>query len=956
MVDKKQADLLSLALKEQDHSSINDDDQSLKTIAEEEYMNFNTKQIIKLENFYVPMDLTDCLLTSKRPPHVDEKQFNKLMHQTLQGLANRINHHQQIHFDILDVLNGELKTRPTYRQTIENFRLNIPRIKEARVQERDEQLTAKNSQRKPLKDDSIVKMVSDRYFAKDNKFLAVDGIKSKDPNLCELYVDTHYIDYMLNNLNQESQFLFEEVKRKVEDNTTNINKLLDSHEREYKWIQTQMFRTIKQSNKTNNLLTRTVLNKFIYQRKKLLYGEWKRHILRKQTRDHKMKHMISIFYKFHAQQAMNIIKAKVRKFALVKDHGRIEGAYILIDEMKGQLKRFDRAMERMYREKSDREDFEKLKLSVDANRAKTLFNDMKELFDSSIIQFKESLEIEKQKMREAFQFMIQETDEKIDKKDMRSFHSRIDKLEMQLHQLTLENSKLKEKQSNDRMEFTMNRYYDELQFSKQKIAFLEQDNDDIRQKVDYFIHVIQTSQGLMSKSQRDFDDIRQANQSESFAVVPFSNNNIQSKFLNTRSGENTRFRRRQQSAEDLSETLNIVGANKNSLNHLNSGNFNTLNQDYRPSTSWGGTARLFSSRPKTNQQKARQQMNNTNLSATVRDIQSAKHKRAQSTIDTGMNLHSQNLQSGNNFFITATPLHINDGSTTANTATAKGMPLSNKQFQMKDSQTGTSMKMHMKNASISQRPSYGILNREIPKQVTTINIKPPIVEKEGVSQLGQRSQHDTTPNNQLALYNPDVLNSYLSNPASLNKNEKLNQTQPNITNIELNLPSKTSQVKHYEDNSKDRQVYSLNPSLNKRIKTKKIEDLRKIAVTNIKKSLTLMSNSVTNRQGSGFASVNQTRQHGQGLANRSSSYKGDFHNNDYDQNQQIEGFGDLPKSIGQIRKDQKYRRKLSGRPSHGNQGLLSAERLKNGGIINDNSNLNTNQLMLLQQENLFGLM
>ena len=79
--------------------------------------------------------------------------------------------------------------------------MHIPRIKDARIQERDEQLTP---HREKLGDDNIVKTVSDRYFAKDEKFLAVDGLRSKDHNLCDLYVDTHYIDYMLSNLNQES--------------------------------------------------------------------------------------------------------------------------------------------------------------------------------------------------------------------------------------------------------------------------------------------------------------------------------------------------------------------------------------------------------------------------------------------------------------------------------------------------------------------------------------------------------------------------------------------------------------------------------------------------------------------------------------------------------------------------------------------------------------------------------
>jgi len=56
-----------------------------------------------------------------------------------------------------------------------------------------------------------VQQVSDRYYNKDQKFFAVDGLSSKDPALCDLYVDTHYIDYMLANLNQESSFLFTDL-------------------------------------------------------------------------------------------------------------------------------------------------------------------------------------------------------------------------------------------------------------------------------------------------------------------------------------------------------------------------------------------------------------------------------------------------------------------------------------------------------------------------------------------------------------------------------------------------------------------------------------------------------------------------------------------------------------------------------------------------------------------------
>jgi hypothetical protein len=68
--------------------------------------------------------------------------------------------------------------------------------------------------REALPEGNIVKQVSDRYFNKNDSMNAADGILSKDPNFCDLFVDTHYLDYMLTNLNQETQFLYEELKRK----------------------------------------------------------------------------------------------------------------------------------------------------------------------------------------------------------------------------------------------------------------------------------------------------------------------------------------------------------------------------------------------------------------------------------------------------------------------------------------------------------------------------------------------------------------------------------------------------------------------------------------------------------------------------------------------------------------------------------------------------------------------
>jgi len=78
----------------------------------------------------------------------------------------------------------------------------------------------------------------------------------------------------------------------------------------------------------------------------------------------------------------------------------------MMEELGQHLKKLDKALERMWKEKSDRHDFEMLKLSVDETRAKTIFNDMKELFETTIADYKHTLDQEKAKMRDAFTFML----------------------------------------------------------------------------------------------------------------------------------------------------------------------------------------------------------------------------------------------------------------------------------------------------------------------------------------------------------------------------------------------------------------------------------------------------------------------------------------------------------------------------------------------------------------------
>ncbi len=91
-------------------------------------------------------------------------------------------------------------------------------------------------------------------------------------------------------------------------------------------------------------------------------------------------------------KAITGFKSNTQKFKLVEDRLKVEGAFIMIDELKDKMRSLDKALERMYKEKSSREDFELLKMSLDQSRAKTIFNDMKELFDVTMIEIKNTME------------------------------------------------------------------------------------------------------------------------------------------------------------------------------------------------------------------------------------------------------------------------------------------------------------------------------------------------------------------------------------------------------------------------------------------------------------------------------------------------------------------------------------------------------------------------------------
>lgn len=60
--------------------------------------------------------------------------------------------------------------------------------------------------------------------------------------MVDLYVDTHYVDYMLTQVTSECMYEVGELKRRVGENTEAIQRLLESHESQFRWVQAQMFK------------------------------------------------------------------------------------------------------------------------------------------------------------------------------------------------------------------------------------------------------------------------------------------------------------------------------------------------------------------------------------------------------------------------------------------------------------------------------------------------------------------------------------------------------------------------------------------------------------------------------------------------------------------------------------------------------------------------------------------
>ena len=151
--------------------------------------------------------------------------------------------------------------------------------------------------------------------------------------------------------------------------------------------------------------------------------------------------MIYYFRKYQTYHLMRKFSKQTRWEAQLMDKSKIEGAYLLLKRFKNRLKTFDTALEKVYSLKADKQDFMKLKQSLDKERAQSIFDDMKVLFDTTVKQFDDEVVYERSQVEERYAKILRDQRllmQTFEKKYNLLIMKKIDKLENVVNDLAFD--------------------------------------------------------------------------------------------------------------------------------------------------------------------------------------------------------------------------------------------------------------------------------------------------------------------------------------------------------------------------------------------------------------------------------------------------------------------------------------------------------------------------------------
>lgn len=98
----------------------------------------------------------------------------------------------------------------------------------------------------------------------------------------------------------------------------------------------------------------------------------------------KVKRLFEVIRKFKLYHTWRKYAKQVSFERQLMDKNKIEGAYLLLKRFKNRLKVMDDVVSKINVDKANHADFHLLKESLKKERAESVFNDMKTLFDATV--------------------------------------------------------------------------------------------------------------------------------------------------------------------------------------------------------------------------------------------------------------------------------------------------------------------------------------------------------------------------------------------------------------------------------------------------------------------------------------------------------------------------------------------------------------------------------------------
>ena len=155
----------------------------------------------------------------------------------------------------------------------------------------------------------------------------------------------------------------------------------------------------------------------------------------------KLQRFIKVVGKYRIFLVMRHWKRQASLESQIKDKSKIEGAYLLLRRFKNRLKMLDEIVRVIHENKVEVRDFEVLKASLQPERAMSVMNDMKLLFDSAVKEFEKRMCAEKHDLTSSYGSILEKQKNMIlafEMKYSNMIKQRLDRLETFTNDLAME--------------------------------------------------------------------------------------------------------------------------------------------------------------------------------------------------------------------------------------------------------------------------------------------------------------------------------------------------------------------------------------------------------------------------------------------------------------------------------------------------------------------------------------